>query len=169
MQSNNLNFPETLETHWASIYQLGLRMFGNSTDAEEMAQQTFFRAYIAWDQFEGRSHIQTWLFRIGINVCRKQLQDRNRFQGSDIDADLLAAPSDTSSSDEALEERVNVAMSHLEPRHRLILTLFCIDGLRHIEIAGILDVPEGTVWSRLHTAKKKLAQKLRSLEKETRS
>ena len=169
MPPNNLDFPETLRTHWASIYQLGLRMFGNPTDAEEMAQQTFFRAYIAWDQFQGRSHIRTWLFRIGINVCHKQLQARSRFQGSDLDAELLAAPSDTSSSGEDLQERVNLALGLLEPRHRLILTLFCIDGLRHIEIAGILDVPEGTVWSRLQTAKKKMAQKLQSLEKETHS
>lgn len=169
MQPNDLSFPEILETHWSPIFQLGLRMFGNPTDAEEMAQQTFFQAYLAWDQFQGRSHIKTWLFRIGINVCRKQLRDRKRFQGSDLDAEMLAAPWHASSSDEELEDRVEAAMSRLEPRHRLILTLFCIDGLRHIEIAGILDVVEGTVWSRLHTAKKKLAQKLRSLEKETLS
>ena len=86
MQPNDLSVPATLETHWTSIYQLGLRMFGNSTAAEEMAQQMFFRACFAWDQFQGRSHIKTWLFRIGINVCRKQLRDRNRFQESDLDA-----------------------------------------------------------------------------------
>ena len=100
MQPNDLSFPEILETHWCPIFQLGLRMFGNPTDAEEMAQQTFFQAYLAWDQFQGRSHIKTWLFRIGINVCRKQLRDRKRFQGSDLDAEMLAAPWHASSSDE---------------------------------------------------------------------
>lgn len=169
MNSNNLDFQETLEAHWGSIFQLGLRMFGNASEAEEVAQQTFFKAYLAWHQFQGHSHIQTWLFRIGINVCRKQLQDRNRFQGHDPEIESVVATPETDASSDDLKERVNRAMVALEPKHRLILTLFCIDGLRHIEIAGILDVPEGTVWSRLHTAKKKLGQKLQSLEKEALS
>ncbi|MCH2123616.1 MAG: RNA polymerase sigma factor [Pirellulaceae bacterium] len=167
MNSHDFDFQETLETYWDTIYQLGLRMLGNATEAEEMAQQTFFKAYLAWDQFQGRSQIKTWLFRIGINVCRKQLQDRNRFQGCDLDPQWSAADPDKNHSQEELKDRVQAALACLEPKHRLILTLFCIDGLRHLEIANILNVPEGTVWSRLHTAKKKLAQKLQNLPQET--
>ena len=59
MQPNDLSFPETLKTYWSPFFPLGLRMFGTSAEAEEMAQQTFFRSCIAWDQFQGRSHIKT--------------------------------------------------------------------------------------------------------------
>ncbi len=72
-------FADALEHHWKAIFHLGLRMFGNPYEAEEAAQQTFFQAFQHWEQFAGRSAIQTWLFRIAIDVCRKQLLKRNRF------------------------------------------------------------------------------------------
>lgn len=158
-------FTDALEHHWKAIFHLGLRMFGNTTDAEEAAQQTFFLAYQHWDQFEGRSEVQTWLFRIAINVCRKQLKERNRFQGYEIDAQKLADKGELDRGAADVCGWLRIAFDSLEPRDRLILTLFCIDELRHVEIAEILDVPEGTVWSRLHHAKKRLGRKITLLQK----
>ena len=158
-------FADALEQHWKAIFHLGLRMFGNPNEAEEAAQQTFFQAYQHWDQFAGRSAIQTWLFRIAINVCRKQLQERNRFQGYELDAERLA---ESREFDSGLDDRqvcVRMAFDSLDAKDRLILTLFCIDQLRHVEIAEILGVPEGTVWSRLHHAKKRLEQKVKLSQK----
>ena len=158
-------FADALEHHWKAIFHLGLRMFGNHNEAEEAAQQTFFQAYQHWDQFAGRSAIQTWLFRIAINVCRKQLQERNRFQGYELDAERLA---ESREFDSGLDDRqvcVRMAFESLDAKDRLILTLFCIDQLRHVEIAEILGVPEGTVWSRLHHAKKRLERKITLLQK----
>ncbi|MCP4779107.1 MAG: hypothetical protein GY880_33240, partial [Planctomycetaceae bacterium] len=60
---------------------------------------------------------------------------------------------------------VRMAFDSLDAKDRLILTLFCIDQLRHVEIAEILGVPEGTVWSRLHHAKKRLEQKVKLSQK----
>ena len=158
-------FADVLEHHWKAIFHLGLRMFGNPNEAEEAAQQTFFQAYQHWDQFAGRSAIQTWLFRIAINVCRKQLQERNRFQGYELDPEKLA---DSHEFDRGSDDRqiwVRVAFESLDAKDRLILTLFCIDQLRHVEITEILGVPEGTVWSRLHHAKKRLEEKISLLQK----
>ena len=158
-------FAGALEHHWKAIFHLGLRMFGNHNEAEEAAQKTFFQAYQHWDQFAGRSAIQTWLFRIAINVCRKQLQERNRFQGYELDAERLA---ESREFDSGLDDRqvcVRMAFESLDAKDRLILTLFCIDQLRHVEIAEILGVPEGTVWSRLHHAKKRLEEKISLLQK----
>lgn len=158
-------FTDALEHHWKAIFHLGLRMSGNPTEAEEAAQQTFFLAYQHWDQFEGRSELQTWLFRIAINVCRKQLQERNRFQGYELDAERLAESREFDSGSDDREVCVRVAFDSLDAKDRLILTLFCIDQLRHVEIGEILGVPEGTVWSRLHHAKKRLGRKITLLQK----
>ena len=165
MNAGTGTFADALEHHWKAIFHLGLRMFGDPTEAEEAAQQTFFQAYQHWDQFEGRSEIQTWLFRIAINVCRKRLKERNRFQGYELDSENLTASGELDRSADDLHGLVRMAFESLEPRDRLILTLFCIEQLRHAEIAGILGVPEGTVWSRLHHAKKRLERKIEILQK----
>ncbi len=161
MNANDETFSDAVDHHWKSIFQLGLRMFGNMADAEEAAQQTFFQAYLKWDQFEGRAQVKTWLFRIALNVCHKQLAQQGRFRGAPLDVEhQLAAPSPDRQAEEA-KSAVSVAFGQLEPKHQLILTLFCIDGLKHSEISEILAVPEGTTWSRLHTAKTKLEEKLK--------
>ena len=166
MSNSDETFSEAVGNHWKSIFQLGLRMFGNATDAEEAAQQTFFQAYLKWNQFEGRSQVKTWLFKIALNVCHKQLRARGRFQGATMDLEhTMVVPTPDHRAEEACEAMKH-AFKQLEPKHQLILTLFCIDGLQHGEISEILDVPEGTTWSRLHTAKTKLAEKLRAVRQE---
>ena len=117
-------FAETIEHHWKPIFHLGLRMFGNPAEAEEAAQQTFFQAFQHWDQFEGRSDVQTWLFRIGINVCRRQLKEKNRFQGYNLDPEKFAANRERDQRAEDLQDCVAVAFESLDPADRLILTLF---------------------------------------------
>ena len=131
MNAGTGTFADALEHHWKAIFHLGLRMFGDPTEAEEAAQQTFFLAYQHWDQFEGRSEIQTWLFRIAINVCRKRLRERNRFQGYELDPEKLTASGELDRSADDLHGLVRMAFESLEPRDRLILTLFCIEELRH--------------------------------------
>lgn len=71
--NRNEEFEDVMHAHWADVLRLGMLMFADETEAEEVAQQTFFKAYTAWDSFEGRSSVRTWLFRIAINVCRRNL------------------------------------------------------------------------------------------------
>lgn len=157
-------FEQALHDHWAEILRLGTLMLADATEGEEAAQQTFFRAYSAWDSFEGRSSVRTWLFRIAINVCRRMLTTRKRFQGEQLDGLIGLAQPEPDPREEQTKERVRQAMQLLAPPHRLILTLFCIDGLKHQDIAKIFDVPEGTVWSRLHKAKQELKRRMELTE-----
>lgn len=160
----NDEFEDVVDAHWGDVLRLGILMFADETEAEEVAQQTFFKAYTAWDSFEGRSSVRTWLFRIAINACRKNLKTRKRFQGERLDRrdELTAAESDP--REEHVKETARQALAQLAPPHRLILTLFCIDGLTHQDIAKIFDVPEGTVWSRLHKAKQELRKAFEAIE-----
>jgi RNA polymerase sigma-70 factor (ECF subfamily) len=161
--NRNEEFEGVVNDHWADIFRLGILMFADETEAEEVAQQTFFKAYTAWDSFEGRSSVRTWLFRIAINVCRRNLKTRKRFQGERLDRHIDLADPEIDPREEQMKEKVRQALKQLAPPHRLILTLFCIEGMKHQEIARIFDVPEGTVWSRLHKAKQELRREFQAI------
>ena len=157
-------FERVVEDHWADIVRLGILMFADEGEAEEVAQQTFFKAYTAWDSFEGRSSVRTWLFRIAINVCRRNLTTRKRFQGERLDRHIDMAHPETDAHENQMKEQAREALEKVAPPHRLILTLFCIEGMKHQDIAKILDVPEGTVWSRLHKAKQELRKAFNAIK-----
>ena len=157
MSPEPLAFENVLESCWPRVYQVALRMTGRVSEAEEVAQQTFF---LAWERFEGKARPETWIFRIAVNACQKHLMEKRRRGGDSLDSHALAVhPGDPLVAREQ-QEQVARAMEVISPAHRLVLTLFCIDGLTHREIAEILDCPEGTVWSRLYHAKKALQEKL---------
>ncbi|MEZ6067992.1 MAG: sigma-70 family RNA polymerase sigma factor [Planctomycetaceae bacterium] len=157
-------FEGVVKAHWADVFRLGILMLGDETEAEEIAQQTFFKAYTAWDSFAGRSSVRTWLFRIAINVCRRTLTVRRRYQGERLEHHIELAHPELDPREVQKTEKVRLAFQQLPPPHRLILTLFFIEGMKHQEIATILDVPEGTVWSRLHKAKQKLKHEFQTME-----
>lgn len=163
MNRKEKEFESVLTAHWADVFRLCLLMFPDETEAEEAAQQTFFKAYTAWAAFEGRSTVRTWLFRIAINVCRRNLTIRKRFQGERLDHHIELAYPDTDPREEQLKEKASQALKQLAPPHRLILTLFCIEGMKHQDIAKIFDVPEGTIWSRLHKAKQELKKEFQAI------
>ncbi|MEM7200139.1 MAG: sigma-70 family RNA polymerase sigma factor [Planctomycetota bacterium] len=155
---------ELATAHWSTVRNFARRLCGNAHDAEDIVQQTFCQALGAYDRFEGRASTRTWLLKIAIRVTTRVLQDRSRGhepfeeqQGGDrgtgpTPADNLVATERT----EALHRAIN----GLSRMHRLVLTLFTVDGLTHAEIAKILDCPEGTVWSRLYHAKRSLERQL---------
>ncbi len=162
--NRNEEFEGVVKAHWADVLRLGILMLADETEAEEVAQQTFFKAYTAWDSFEGRSSVRTWLFRIAINVCRRNLTTRKRFRGERLDRHIELVHPETDPHEELMTEKVRQALKLLAPPHRLILTLFCIEGMKHQDIARIFDVPEGTVWSRLHKAKQQLKEKFQAIK-----
>ena len=156
-------FEDVLRASWPRIYPVALRLMGNEAEAEELTQETFFLAYQAWDRFKGRSRPETWLFRIAVNVCRKRLMERRRHPAP-LEPESAAYRAEDPLVAGERKASVARAMEALSPGQRLVLTLFCVDGLSHGEIAEILDCPEGTVWSRLYLAKKALKTRLEAEE-----
>ena len=141
------------------------RMLGHSQEAEDAAQQTFLQAYRAWSRFAGRSTRKTWIFRIATNVCAGILERRSRDIDTSGELDTASGrnahgPVDGLESDERARG-VRSALLSLKPAHRMVLVLFCIEGLSHTEISELLACPEGTVWSRLHHARKAFEEQLK--------
>lgn len=149
--------------HWATVYAFARRLLGSPHDAEDVAQQTFFQAFAALERFEGRSAVRTWLLRIAVRVAARVLAGRERAPGA-LDGNAPAASADDAPDAPLIDgeraEAVRRAVESLAPAHRLVLTLFTVEGLSHAEIAAVLECPEGTVWSRLFHAKRALARRL---------
>lgn len=148
------------------VYKLCLHLTGNAADAEDAMQDALLAACRALPQFRGEAKLSTWVYRIALRAALEVKSRRTR--RSESSDDLLR---NEIASDVAADERVDVrqrakklmtAMDQLNAEQRAVISLFAVDGMTHPEIAAVLGVPEGTVWSRLHLARKKLAAALAS-------
>lgn len=151
-----------------NVYNLALRMTGNSEDAADMAQEAFIKAYNSLTAFRGDSKFSVWLYRIVSNVCLDFLRSRSRKQtvslstenddGEEVELDIA----DETHSPEQLLDRsltrdaVRRGLAAMPPDHREILLLREIQGLSYEEIADVLGLEAGTVKSRIFRARKKL-------------
>jgi len=153
------------ERIYATIYH----MTSNHEDANDLAQETFIKAYQALKSFKGGSSFYTWVYRIAVNKTinfLKQRKNRAHLSLNDLDfnaehdPDLVALISDKTPRRDAgmaeLQEKLNEAMQKLSEHHRLVVTLHDVQGLSHEEIAKIMDCNIGTVRSRLFYARQQL-------------
>jgi len=153
------------ERIYATIYH----MTANHEDANDLAQETFIKAYQALKAFKGGSSFYTWIYRIAVNKTINFLKQRkNRAQMSlddldfnaEHDPDLVALISDKTPRRDVglaeLQEKLNAAMQKLSEPHRMVVTLHDVQGLSHEEIAEIMDCNIGTVRSRLFYARQQL-------------
>lgn len=151
-----------------NVYNIALRMTGNSEDAADMTQEAFIKAYNSLQSFRGDSKFSVWLYRIVSNVCLDFLRSKNRRptvslsveddDGEDAQLDVA----DESQSPELLLDRkltrdsVRRGLDSLLPDYRQILLLREIQGLSYDEIAQALSLEVGTVKSRIFRARKRL-------------
>ncbi len=166
------------------LYSAAMRMTRNAADAEDLVQETYLKAYRAYDRFEAGTNLKAWMYRIltnsYINAYRKK---QRRPDESDIDdvEDLYlyrriggaeSAVLGRSAEDELMdlfgEDEVKVALEDLPEHYRLPILLADVEGFAYKEIAEILDVPIGTVMSRLHRGRKQLQKRLYSFAEEHR-
>ena len=136
-------------------------------DAEDLVQDTLLRAYKAIDRFDG-SHPRAWLLTIMRNAEHNRHRRRRPELMRDPDVDLARLHGESSDGDltetivirEQFDGTVHAAFAQLAEKHRQALQLVDIDGLTHAEAAEVLGVPEGTVMSRVHRARKRIRNHL---------
>ena len=162
-------YDELVRRYQERIYATIYHMTSNHEDANDLAQETFVKAFQAIKSFKGGSSFYTWIYRIAVNKTinfLKQRKNRMHLSLDDLDfhaehnPDLVALVSDKTPRREInlaeLQEKLNDAMQKLSEPHRLVVTLHDIQGLPHEEIAGIMDCNVGTVRSRLFYARQQL-------------
>ncbi len=153
------------ERIYATVYQ----MTANHEDANDLAQETFIKAFQALQSFKGDSSFFTWVYRIAVNKTinfLKQRKNKTHMSLNDLDfnaehdADLVALISEKTPRREVnlieLQEKLNAAMQKLSEVHRLVVSLHDVQGLSHEEISKIMGCNTGTVRSRLFYARQQL-------------
>lgn len=150
--------------------RLALGMLGNVDDARDALQSAFVKAFEAMARFDLRRPFGPWFFQILRNQCRDQLRSRKaRFQIEALDERLELRPADPETGPERYRERAGAreliweALARIGDEHREILVLKELQGFRYGEIATVLQIPEGTVASRLYHARRALKGALQEL------
>ena len=158
------------------LYSAALRMTRNPADAEDLVQETYLRAYRAFDTFKEGTNLKAWLYRILTNTFINQYRAaKRRPEQTDIDdiedlylyrrlggreAALMGRTPETEVLDAMPEAAVKEALESIPEQFRMAVLLADVEGFAYKEIAEILDVPIGTVMSRLHRGRKLLQKRL---------
>lgn len=155
---DSVAYGQLIERHGARIHALCFRLCGRAGVAPELAHDSFVEAFLKLEQLREPALFSAWLRRIALNVCRMWLRRRPRELSFDEESEV-SAPID---AEPEPEELANLAsgLVRLRPQHRVILALRYLEGLAYEEIATFLDVPIGTVMSRLHRARHALRTEL---------
>lgn len=131
--------------------------------ADDLAQETFIRAYKHIRSFRGEAKFSTWLYRIAYNVFREDARKRKELVG--IDEDQLENEPDTRTVDPALRQDLMSALANLPLSERTAVVLCCQNGLSHDEASRVLDIPLGTVKTNVLRGREKLKKMLAEWER----
>lgn len=149
------------------LLRVAQRLTRNATDAEDLVQDTLLRAHRAFDRFDGR-YPRAWLLTILRNTHRNQLRrHRPDLMDDEVAGRVPASGVDgrvdgvvDSALHDTFDPVVRAALAALSPKHRAVVALVDLDGLTYQEAADMLEVPVGTVMSRLHRARRKVRASL---------
>lgn len=168
-------FAEIVELFQDKLYRICYRMLGNQHEAEDIAQEAFVRAFINIHTFDANRKFSTWLYRIGTNLCI----DRIRKKKPDyyLDAEVAGTEglnmySQIASKEELpeqevlkmeMQDRVQYEISRLPDKYRAVIVLKYMEDLPLQEISEILEMPLGTVKTRIHRGREALRKQLSNM------
>ncbi len=164
-------FGQLVRRHQSRIQRLAIHLLRNRSEAEDVTQETFIRAYRAIERFDGRSEPYTWLYRIAVNLSLNTLRSRKSSRTSEADDPRMAGVVENASGPQSQDPGGQASRKEayfvlcqgidgLSETLRATLILVCIDGRSHEEAAQILGAPEGTIAWRVHEARRKLREYL---------
>jgi RNA polymerase sigma-70 factor (ECF subfamily) len=174
--ADQATFADQAMPFMSSLYSAALRMTRNPPDAEDLLQETYLRAYRGFGGYQDGTNLKAWLYRILTNTFINQYRaKKRRFDESSLDetedlflynrlGGLEAVSAGRSAEDELMDwftdTEVKDALESLPEQFRMAVLLADVEGFSYKEIASILDIPIGTVMSRLHRGRKALQKQL---------
>lgn len=157
-------FHELVDRYAGFLFALAVSLSGNAADAEDMVQETFAGAFRGVAAFEGRASVKTWLARILIRQAARYHRTARRRQAMFLPLEAAAESHAAGASGHtAADTRLDVmaAIGSLSPEHREVIVLRELQGLSYEEMAVALEVPRGTVESRLFRARREMQELLK--------
>jgi RNA polymerase sigma-70 factor (ECF subfamily) len=158
------SYGELVCRYYPGVVQVVYRLCGDTSLAEDMAQETFLRAWLNLASFQPQSSLRNWLYRIAVNaaldVLRRRPEETLEDEAADMIVDHAAGPETAMIEKERLAQ-IEQAIRSLPEAARAVLVLREYGSLSYQEIASVLDVPVGTVMSRLNYARNRLRELLK--------
>ena len=155
-------FEELYRQNVGRVFALCLRISGNRTDAEDLVQEAFVRAWQKLHTFQRKSAFSTWMHTLTVNLAlsdrRKEARRTSRVTVTD---DLTRFERGTNAGDAGAKLDLEQAIEKLPKGARAVFVLHDVEGYKHREIARLLDIAEGTAKAQLHRARKLLREALR--------
>jgi RNA polymerase sigma-70 factor (ECF subfamily) len=165
-------FEVLVRRHERPVYRLALRMLGNREEAEDVTQEALLSLHRHGHRFRRESRFSTFVYRVAANAAlnRRRTLGRSRARerllaerhGAGFDTPATPRDPDDAAVGAQTQARVQAALQELPPDLRLAVVLYDIEGLAYGDIARVLEVPEGTVKSRIHRARNALRERLRA-------
>jgi RNA polymerase sigma-70 factor (ECF subfamily) len=181
-EREELRFNELMEATYRKVYNMAFRLAGNRSDAEDLTQEAFFRAYRSFEDYEGDRPFENWIFRIVTRLFLDLLRNRRRrVRAVSYDTPLVREggdenlffdmPDESKNPEQAMlsgafSEDLQKVMNSLSPEQRTLVTLADIEGVPYKDIAEMLEKPVGTIRSRLHRTHKLIRHRLEQLKRE---
>ena len=144
----------------AAVYALSLSCLKNAHDAQDSTQDTFVRVWESAPQYRPQGSPMAWLLTIARNLARMKLRQRER-QAELSDEEWEAIPADSPGVTPEDRDLLQTALAGLEDQERQVVLLHAVTGLKHREIAALLELPLATVLSKYHRALKKLKTRMK--------
>lgn len=156
-------FEEKISENIDSLYNLAIRMTHNKQDAEDLIQKSVLRAYRFFYKFKRGTNFKAWIMtilrNIFINEYRKRMKEPQMVDFEKV-KDFISLPEINGVQEEIFSEKIKASIDRLSDELRTTLTLFYTENFSYKEIAKIMDVPMGTVMSRLYTARQVIKKQL---------
>ncbi len=179
-RGDRIAFEELVSRYQSQVYRVCYRFFNDPDEAMDATQEVFLKAFRSIGRFEGRSSFKTWIYRIATNTCLSITEERKRRQKGLLEAILGWFSPDTHHPDPAetavereygrqLQQVIQEKVSRIPEIYRIPVILKDMEGHSLEEIARILEVPEGTVKSRLNRGRKLLQEALEPFLEERRT
>ena len=163
-------FDEIVAAHERRVFAIAIRICRHHEDARDVTQDVFVTALRTLRGFRGEAQLSTWLHRVTVNASLDLVRKRQRREGPSVEETDDAPADEPGPEDEAIgsvrAREVHRALGRIAPDQRAVIVLHDLQGLDYAEVAATLEVPVGTVKSRLHRARLALAQQLGHLKEQ---
>ncbi|MCH7781694.1 sigma-70 family RNA polymerase sigma factor [candidate division KSB1 bacterium] len=173
IQEKQKAFEEEAVTHMDALYNSALKLTYNEDDAKDLIQESYFKAFRFFEQFEPGTSCKAWLFKIlkntFINKYRKKVKQPEQVDFNTVESFVDLIKDKNYDEDEALDDgivnsylsdEINEALTKLSYEFKMVLILSDVEGFSYKEIADIMDCPIGTIRSRLSRARKMMFKNL---------
>jgi len=152
------DFAARLADSQRRVFQIAYAVLGNAADAEEVAQDAFLRAYRRFPSLRAPEKFRAWVSRIAARLALNRRRARLRQLARDAAWHNARAANPTPASDSSLLEHLRSEIDRLPEKLRAVVLLSAVEGMNAAEVAAVLEIPAGTVRSRLHAARKRLLE-----------